>query len=78
MNTIDALLFDEKFHIHKIGERKKHVQIKGMISNTLLLVCQYIVKLVISDSCTNFQNSSQVVTEKSLKKTSIKLKKKAK
>ena len=34
MNTIDALLFDQNLHIHYIGERKKNVQIKGLISNT--------------------------------------------
>ena len=34
INTIDALLFDENFHIHYIGKRKKNVQIKGLIRNT--------------------------------------------
>ena len=64
MNTIDALLFDENFHIHLIVDRKKNIQIKGLINNTLL-VLQYTVQLVISDGCKkNFKILGQVVNEK--------------
>ena len=37
-------------------ERKKNGQIKGLMSN-MLLILLYTVQLVISDVCTNFQNS---------------------
>ena len=70
MNTIGALIFDANFHIHYIRERKKNIQIKGLVCNTSL-VLQYTVQLVISNSCTNFKILGQVVTEKSLTKTSI-------
>ena len=68
MNTIDALLFDENFNIHNIGERK-NVQIKGICNTSLVL--QYTVQLVISNICANFKILGQVVTEKSLTKTSL-------
>ena len=37
-------------------ERKKNGQIKGLMSK-MLLILLYTVQLVISDVCTNFQNS---------------------
>ena len=55
-------------------ERKKNAQIKGQISN-MWLHFLYTVQLVISDVCTNFQNSRpEVVPEKSLTKISILIK----
>ena len=47
---------DENVHIRYIGEGKKNVQIIGLISHTYL-VLQYIVQIIISDSCIKFQNS---------------------
>ena len=67
---IDALLFEENLHIHCIGERKKNVQIKGLIIY-IYLVFQYTVQLAISAVRQNFKIVGQVVTEKSLTKTSI-------
>ena len=43
------------YHFNSL-ERKKNAQIKGLISN-MWLNFLYTVQLVISDVCTNFQNS---------------------
>ena len=43
------------YHFNSL-ERKKNAQIKGLTSN-MWLNFLYTVKLVISDVCTNFQNS---------------------
>ena len=69
-HCIDALFFDEKFHIHYIGERKKMYKTKGLIRiHSWYFNTQYNLSYLIVVQ--KFKILGQVVTEKSLSKTSI-------